>query len=443
MAGDEISGVAGRAASYKSQARFQRAERAQIEFRPWALDQLLPEEDVARVVWAYCESSDLDPLYARIRAVAGAPGRDPIDPRILLALWLLATIRGVGSARRLDELCRKHISYVWICGGVGVNYHTLSDFRVAHGGFLENLLKQGVAALLSEGLVELTRLAQDGMRVRASAGSGSFRRQAKLEQCLAEAEAQLEALRQEADVAGGAEDRRAQTARQRAANDRAERIRKALVARDEIAQKMEGRKKGTSGEARASITDPDARKMKMADGGFRPAYNVQFATTTDARVIVGVDVVTSGSDGGQMVPMVEQIEQRFGVRPSDYLTDGGFSKLDDITHLESRGTRVYLPIMELEAKRAKGIDPFAPVKGDTPEVARWRERMGLPETQAIYRQRASSAEFANAGCRNRNLIQFRVRGLIKVKAICLWHAVVHNLLRTIDLRSRKTEPATS
>jgi transposase len=427
----------GSVATARSQARFQRAERTQIEFRPWALEQLLPEDDMARVIWAYCQSLDLDPLYARIRAVAGVAGRDPIDPQILLALWLLATVQGVGSARRLDALCEKHLSYVWICGGVGVNYHTLSDFRTDHGDVLEDLLKQGVAALLSEGLVELNRVAQDGMRVRASAGSGSFRRQRKLQECLAEAEAQLKALRVEAAADDAAEDRRVRAARERVHQDRAERLRKALAAREEIAQKMEQRKKGSGGEARASTTDPDARKMKMADGGFRPAYNVQFATATRGRVIVGVEVVNIGTDGGQMLPMAEEVERRFGLRPEEVLADGGFVKLDDITHLESHGTRVYLPIMELDEKRAKGIDPFAPVKGDTPEVARWRARMGTPEAQSIYRERASTAEFANAGCRNRNLYQFAVRGLKKVKAVCLWHALAHNMLRTLDLRRRK------
>jgi transposase len=442
MADDQSAECGERLGTARSQARFQRAERAQIEYRPWALEQLLPEDDMARVVWAYCQSLDLDALYARIRTVPGVAGRDPIDPQILLALWLLATIQGVGSARRLDALCEKHLSYVWLCGGVGVNYHTLSDFRTDHGDFLEDLLKQGVAALLSEGLVELNRVAQDGMRVRASAGSGSFRRQRKLAECLAEAEAQLKALRAEADD-DSAEDRRLRAARERARQDREQRLRKAIAARDEIAQKMEQRKKGSGSEARASTTDPDARKMKMADGGFRPAYNVQFATATQGRVIVGVDVVNAGTDGGQMLPMFEQVEQRFGRRPEEMLADGGFAKLDDITRLESQGTRVYLPIMELDEKRAKGIDPFAPVKGDTSEVARWRARMGTSEAQSIYRERASTAEFANAGCRNRNLYQFAVRGLKKVKAICLWHAIAHNLLRTIDLRGRKLSLATA
>jgi transposase len=425
-------------------ARLQRVERRQIELRQYSLDQLITEDDPARAVWAYVESLDLAVFYAKIRAVEGGPGRDPIDPKILMALWLFATIDGVGSSRRLEKLCESQFPYMWLCGGVSVNYHTLSDFRSCSAEELNQLLTQGVAALLHAGLVELNRVAQDGMRVRASAGAGSFRRQQKLEQCLKDAEAQLAALKEEADSEendshgnGGAEARRVQAARERSARERAERIQQALVARDEVAKKMEVRKKGSGGEARASTTDPDARKMKMGDGGFRPAYNVQFATTADSRVIVGVEVVQAGTDGGLLVPMTDQIEMRYGERPQEMLADGGFVKLEDITRLESQGTQVYLPIMEIEEKRRKGIDPYARVKGDTDEVAGWRARMGTPEAQEIYKERAASAEFANAGCRNRGLHQFRVRGLNKVLSVTLWHALAHNFQRMLNLSQAK------
>ena len=146
------------------------------------------------MVWDYTNGLDLSSLYNLIKSVEGNPGRPPIDPKILMALWLYATIDGVGSARQLDELCRCHSAYQWICGDVSVNYHTLSDFRTDHGELLDQLLTQSVAVLLAEGLVDLNRVAQDGMRVRASAGAASFRRRPTLEEALAEAEAQVQAL---------------------------------------------------------------------------------------------------------------------------------------------------------------------------------------------------------------------------------------------------------
>ncbi len=417
-------------------ARFQRAQRRQVRILMLSLEQMLPDEHPVRLVWAYVESLDLSSLYARIRAVEGSVGRDPIDPRILMALWLWATIDGVGSARRLDRLCEEQLPYQWLCGEVTVNYHTLADFRVAHGDFLNKLLTQSVAALLHQGLVELTRVGQDGMRVRAAAGSGSFRRQATLEQCLDAARQHLDELRQEAEDDHTAEDRRVRGARERAARERAERLQRALEEREILAAQQERREKDSGDKTRASTTDPEARKMKMGDGGFRPAYNVQFATAADSLLIVGVDVNNAGTDGGLMVPMVEQLEQRYGERPREYLADGGFISLADITTLDLSGVTTYLPIMKQKEKRAKGIDPFAPVKGDTPEVARWRARMGTPEAQAIYRLRSQTAEFPNATCRNRGLRQFNVRGLIKAKAVVLWQALAHNFQRVLDLQRK-------
>ena len=156
--------------------RLRRANRHQVVVRAVALDQLLPEDHQARLVWEYVDGLDFTSLYERILAVEGWAGRRPADPKILMALWLYATLQGVGSARQLDRLCRDHVAYQWICGDVSMNYHTLSDFRTDHAEFLDKLLSESVAVLMHEGLVDLKRVAQDGMRVRASAGAASFRR---------------------------------------------------------------------------------------------------------------------------------------------------------------------------------------------------------------------------------------------------------------------------
>lgn len=415
------------------QARFKRAERRQIELRFIALDHLIPHDHPARLVWAYIEALDLTELYQQIQAVEGRAGRDAIDPKILLGLLLLATIEGFQSARRIERLCKEQIGYMWMCGGVSVNHHTLSDFRNQQTEFLDKLLTQSVAILLHQGLIELTRIAQDGMRVRASASSSSFRRQPTLEQCLEEAEQHLAKLKDEADQDGENENRRAQAARLRAAEERKERIEQALVEREKLVPIMERRKKGSSTQARASTTDPEARKMKMGDGGFRPAYNVQFATTADSLVIVGADVTNQGTDGGLMKPMVEQLKERYGTLPAEYLADAGFVNLDDIKQLTEQGTTPYLPVKDKKKQQSTGVDPHAPKPGDSLEVTAWRARMGTEEAQEIYKARSATAEFPNATARNRNFIQFNVRGLKKSKAATLWQALAHNFHRTLDL----------
>jgi len=406
--------------------RLREANRTQVCLRPVDLEGLLPEEHRARIVWAYVEGCDLTPLYQQIQAVEGEAGRPATDPKILLALWLYATLEGVGAARALDRLCTTHVAYQWLCGGVPMNYHTLADFRTAPGTCLDRLLTQGVAALMAQGLVTLERVAQDGVRVRASAGAASFRRRPTLEACLAEAEAQVRTLRAELAADPGATTARQRKARERAARERAERVAQALAQLPALEAK---RKPAAKGEPRASTTDPEARVMKMADGGFRPAYNFQFAADTATQVIVGVDVINAGSDRGQLAPMVAQVEHRHAQPPGAMLVDGGFATKEDIEAV-SPGTAVYAPVQQ---PKDPTRDPHTPLPQDSPAVAAWRQRMGTPEAQAIYKDRAATAECVNAQARNRGLRQVLVRGLPKARAIALWYALAHNLLRAVAL----------
>jgi transposase len=401
--------------------------------RAASLDSLLGDDHRARVVWEYVQGLDLAPLYEDIRSVEGRAGRDATDPGILLALWLYATLEGVGSARQLARLCEEHVAYQWMCGGVSMNYHTLSDFRVAHPEFLDHLLTQSVATLMHEGLVTLDRVAQDGMRVRASAGAASFRRRKTLEECQAEAKEQVEALAQELEEDPASSNRRQDAARRRAVRERSEQVQRALAELAEIEAKKKDQEE--KAKARASTTDPESRVMKMGDGGFRPAHNVQFSTDTQSQVIAGVDVVNTGSDQGQMSPMVGQLEERYDKTPGEVLVDGGFAKHEDIEKVSTSeaGTKVYAPVPK--PKKDSDRDPHQPLPGDSETIAEWRVRMGTPEAKEIYRDRASTAECVNAISRNRGLRQFLVRGLRKVRAVVLWFAIAHNLMRAVALRA--------
>jgi transposase len=413
------------------QARVRRAERDQVEMQMASLNSLLPENHRAWWVWEYVEGLDLSVLYGQIRSVEGGAGRDAMDPKILMALWLYATLEGVGSGRQLEKLCEGHIAYRWICGGVSVNYHTLSDFRTGHPQVLDELLTQSVATLMHEGLVKLERVAQDGMRVRANAGAASFRRRKTLQECQKQAQQQMEGLREELEADPGAGNRRQQSARLRAASERTEHIKAALEQLKQIESK---KKEQDKDEARVSTTEPGTPVMKMPDGGYRPAHNVQFATDTATQMIAGVDVVNVGSDQGQMPPMIEQLQKRYGKVPDETLVDGGFAKKEDIETVEAPkvGTRVYAPVQK---PKAAGRDPHQPLPGDSATIAQWRQRMGTPEAKEIYKERASTAECVNAINRNRGLQRFLVRGLEKVRTIVLWFAIAHNLMRGAALRT--------
>jgi transposase len=415
----------------ESAPRVQRPNRTQLELRPADLDGLLPADHRARVVWDFVEGLDLGPLYRGIKAVEGHAGRPAIDPAILMALWLYATLEGVGSARAVARLCEEHDAYRWVAGGVSVNYHTLAEFRVGHDEVLDELLTTSVVALMAEGVVELTRVAHDGVKVRASAGAGSFRGGERLEQLLTEATAQVEQLRREVDDDPGATARRQAAARHRAAVERQQRVANALNQLPAVAARR--RKAGVKGPARTSTTDPDARVMKMADAGYRPAFNAQVTTTTGSQVIVGVEVVTAGTDLGQLGSMVEQLRRRYGHGPRDVLADGGYVALRDIRALAQQQCVVYAPPGR---RRGEGRAYDWKRRNDDATWA-WRARMATAEAQEIFRERAATSECVNALARNRGLRQFVVRGLRKVRAVVLWFALAHNLLRTAALRQAR------
>jgi transposase len=409
-----------------------------------SLDQLLDPEHPARLVWEATGDMDLTSLWAPIRAVEGHVGRDATDPRILLAVWIYATLQGVASARALAKLCEEHIAYRWLCGGVTLNYHLLSDFRSRQETALDELLTQRVAALLASGLVTMHCVAQDGMKVRASAGRSSFRRRVSLERCLEEARQQVDALKQLADEDPQELKRRQRQAKTQAAERRVARVQEALAQlqtlEEQQAIRLKKQNKKRREEApppRGSTTDPDARTMKFADGGFRPAYNTQFSTDTASGIIVGVEVTNQGSDQGQLLPMLDQLQKRYRRSPREALVDGGYVKLEDIDAAATKHEcLVYAPLPGEEKKLKAGLDPYQAEKRDTPATRAWRERMKTSASRQLYKLRAQTAEWVNALCRNRGLRSFPVRTRRRCHSVALLYAIAHNVQQTYQLLHR-------
>jgi transposase len=423
-----------KAAHKRSQGspRLLEPNRSQIELRASDLESLLPEDHRARLVWGYVMHQDLSPLVEAIKARGSNAGRAAIDPRILFALWLYATLDGVGSGREVARLSLEHDAYRWICGGVSVNYHALNDFRAGNETLMDELLTDNVAALAAAGAISLERVAQDGMRVRADAGAASFRRQASLDEHLSQAGELVRTIKTQVQTDPGQAKRRAQAAKLRAAQEREQRIQAALEQLPEVAA-VKKRNGGKAEDARASTTDADARVMKMGDGGFRPAFNVQFATTCEEQVIVGMDVVNAGSDMARLAPMVEQVEQRLGRSPAEWLVDGGFPAHEQLDAVAGK-TEVYAPVPEPRVKRDEQgneveHDKHQPKPDDTEAVAEWRARMARDEAKEIYKQRAATAECVNAQARNRGLLRMPVRGLTKVRSVVGLFVLAHNLMR--------------
>lgn len=434
MSENELFGELAQTAAVKvervaGKPRMREPERRQVELRSVDLDSLLSLDHPVRVIWRYVEQLDLRVLEEAIEAREHTPGQAPASPRLLLALWLYATSQGVGSARALERLCESHDAYRWLCGGVSVNYHGLADFRGGHGELLDRLLTHNIAALWADGLIELAEVVQDGVRVRAGAGASSFRRRQSLHKHLKKARRLVEYLKREVDEDPDASNRRIKAAHERAAREREQRVAAALGKLAEIEAERERRAKtnkkqvAKQKEPRVSTTDPQARVMKMPDGGFRPAYNCQIGTVVQGQIVVDVAVDTSGSDRGLMRPMLERLGRRYQRLPRRQLVDGGFYKNDDIEWAAGEGVLVYGPTTQNKHK----TDPYTARPKDGPGVAAWRRRMKSPHGKGVYKRR-SMGECINARFRQWGLRQFTVRGVHKVKTVLLWFALANNIL---------------
>ena len=418
--------------------RLRRPDRSQMSFGLLSPEDLVAEGHPVRAVWAVVESLDLSAFRGPLKAREGVAGRDATDPALLVALWLWAAVEGEWSARRVAGLCGRDATYRWLCGGVTVNHRMLSEFRTGHADALDGLFTQVLAALAHKGLVRVERISQDGMKVRASAGAASFRREPTLLERQAEAHEHVAALRAlygDAERSAGESSRR-RAMRERAAGERAGRVDEAVALVRELQKRQEasgakmggGTRRAKQKPVRASTTDPDATRMKMSDGGFRPAYNVQVASDPASRAVVGVSVSTSGNDYGLDGPMRRQVEHRTGGTVAEHLVDGGYLKKESVEAAAAEGVALYVP-PKPPKDPAKNGDEFTPRPGDSGAMKALRLRMGGEEGKGVYKLRASTSETVNADLRcRRGLRELTVRGAKKVTCVALWSALAYNVM---------------
>lgn len=425
------------------QARVVRPDRSQLRWDMVDLESMLTPDHRARMVWAFVEQMNLDGFYASIGSREGEAGRPAADPAVLLALWLYATVEGVGSARELERLVERDVAYRWLAGGVPVNYHGLADFRVGHGDVIDRLLSESISALMSEGLVDLDEVMADGTKIAASAGKSSFSREDRISRIEQQAVERIGRLKREIDSDAGASTRRRQAARERAARDIAARAAKAKAALERLRKEKEKRatthpkEEAGKSDPAVSLTDPDARRMRFADGAVRAAYNIQIAAASNG-LVLAVQASDRRNDAGFAVPVVEDLERRYGRLPKRLLIDSKYATEEDIVALaghEKGPVLVYAPppaegdkvkpdtLRRRVAKRAR--EPAA--------LKDWRARMATPEGERIYGRRRR-IELVNAHMKNRGFGHITLRGLAKAKLAALLQALAHNIILTSHLR---------
>jgi transposase len=437
----EANAEAGREArEAEAPVRLRVPERRQMGWVAQCPDELVGPTHPVRLVMAVVEKLDLSRFCEPIKAREGMAGRDATDPQLLVGLWLYACIRGIGSARELARRCEDSAAFRWLCGGVSVNHRLLSDFRTDHGDALDELFTQVIASLVEKELVSVSRVSQDGVRVRVSAGASSFRREERLRELLDKAQQHVAELRRQVDspeyAALSAQQR---AARKRAAAEKQQRLQQAIAQLPELKQKQaEAAKRAGHGqrgqqirakEPRVSTTDPEARVMKMPNGGFNPACNVQLATDTGSRAIVGVAVSNEGSDSaGLSEPMRQQVEQRTKCKIQQHLLDGGYLRSEDLERAHEHGVELFVPPKPARhpCRRHRELE-LKP--GDSEAVRAWKQRMASEAGKEIYKERAATSETVNADLRSyRGLTQITVRGLTKAKCVALWCALAYNVM---------------
>jgi transposase len=395
-----------------------------------SLDEQLPDDHPVRLLWDFVAQLDLTAFQRPAKAVVGQPGAPLWPPQLLFTLWLYATIEGVASARRLTEKCTRDLPYQWLCGGRTVNYHSLADFYADHGVALHRQFIEHIAALRQQQLITLTQVTLDGRKVTANASKDCYRREGTLQRHLDEAAEHLRQLENQRDPAASS----GQTAaRRRGACDRQARLQQALavVRQRQEQRRQSNRQSRPPDEARANETDPDVAKMKMPDGGYRQAYNVETVTDVGSGLVVAVGVTNQGSDNGQLGVMLDQLHQEQQTLPKVVLVDSGFADQQDVERLEGQQVQVLMPPKNETQEQQAGRDPYARKRRDSDAVATWRARMGEPAARQQYRQRAPVAEGVHAQQANRGWRRFRLRGLAKALVESLWQALAHNLARLL------------
>ena len=423
------------------------SNRDQYEFASFCLNDLIPEDHKARMIWDFVSEMDLSICFGDISSFYGARGRPCTDPKIMLSLWLYSILDGNTSARKLEELCQNHDVYKWICGGVSVNRTTLAEFRSINPRKFDDLLVQCLAVMVKNDLISDSDFSQDGTRVKGNAGSASFHREDTLKDIETKLTNHIDQLKTEQKKTPNTYDKKKIIEQKKHLDEKRNRVKAALRELDAArCQKQENAKqnhhrisKEELNDVRASVTDPEIRKMKMGDGGFRLAYNVQFATGLDSRVIYAVDVVNTLDPGTapKLMSKVQESLQKLGLGEiKKWIADSAYSAKNDIITIAQLFPNCfyYAP-----PKTNKKIDPKVSVKGDCEIIKKWRSLIDSDEVNDLYRKRCSTAEFSNMQVKNRSLKEFAVRGLAKVLGMAHLHAIAENLERWADLLKTRSE----
>ncbi len=434
-------------------------------FRPWKIDQpqllppsvqdFVPEDHLSRFIVALVrESLDLSEITASYTSALGQP---PFDPHMMTALLLNGYASGIYSSRRIAKSAEERADFMMIVALDPPDFRTISDFRKRHLTALSGLFVQVLKLAEKAGLVKLGHVALDGTRIKANASKHkamSYDRmkkreaelQAEVDRWLAAAEAadtdedKLHGPKRGDELPKWVADKQKRLAKIRAAKAELEAEAKAAAeeetrrrAEAEEQRKAEGGKKnGKTPEppdetpdpkAQRNFTDPESRILKTKDG-YIQGWNAQAAVDGTDQIIVAHALTPSMSDHGQLVGLIDGIEDNLGRRPKEASADSGYLSEANLASLHARGIQPYIATGRAkhpdEVKRKIGGPLTQAMRGKL-KRAGWRSR---------YRLRKQIVEPVFGQIKQgRGFRQFLLRGVAKVRAEWAMICTAHNLVK--------------
>ena len=342
-----VAEAVGKAAAKPAPPRYAELDRAPLRWVELDLEHLIGADHPARAIWDWVGGLDLTPFEAGYASRQGSAGRPGWAPRVLIRIWIYASSQGIASARAVERRMGWEPGLRWLAADEVINHHTLSDFRVSEQERLQGLFTQVLGVMQSEERVDLQTVLQDGTKVRARAGKASLHRRKTFEEHCAEARAVVVELERQGEQE--AADARRQAARQRAARERVERR---SAAREEMKRREQEADPARRAELRVSESEPEARKMKHAEGSWAPSYHVQVQTEARSRMVVGIAVTQAASDVEQLVGGLEQVQKNTGAKPARRVADGGYASRENVEPMSQRGVELIAPWKESDSRSA-------------------------------------------------------------------------------------------
>jgi transposase len=332
-------------------------DRSQLKWAEFDLDSLIDEAHPARAIWELCGRFDLTRFESQQKTVQGQAGRPCWSARLLASIWIYSYSIGVASARAIERMLAHEPGLRWLAADERINYHTLADFRVGNKEGLDDVFSQLLALLETGGFIDLKQILHDGTKVKSRAAKASLHRKKALQHRVREARRVVRKLDEQAAANEGMDERR-RAARERAAREGLSRAEAALKKLKELEAQTAPSKRS---ELRVSVSEPEARKMKHADGSYAPSYNVQVSTEAKSRVVVAVGVTEDFNDLQQLTPALERVEATSGRRPEQLIADTGYATRANVEETTRRNVELIAPWKNDESREAgactrNGID---------------------------------------------------------------------------------------